>query len=169
MKPATFNGNLYSTCKTTRWKSCPDWSIGSVCWNEVGPRPKHYRRGLLAVRSLSLRERVPRSGGSGRKARRIALSSGFFSWCSPYRDRTSRGPPSPDGGFAHKVDEAGFLIDPLPPSAAVPLMEGDTNTSKINESYSLPREGESRRRRQGVDGADFLCKAPDGRRKRAQN
>ena len=36
------------------------------------------------------------------------------------------GSPSPTGGFAHKVDEAGFLIDPLPPSAGVilPLVKG---------------------------------------------
>jgi len=63
--------------------------------------------------------------------------------------------------FAHKVDEAGFI---LPPAAfgGRPPREGDTNTSKINECYSHPREGESRRRRQGVDWTDFLCKA-DGR------
>src|SRR5262249_4726950 len=48
------------------------------------------------------------------------------------------------------VVEARFVIAPLPPSAAVPLTKGHNNTSKIVEGYSPSREGESRRRRQGV-------------------
>ena len=68
--------------------------------------------------------------------------------------------PSPTGCFAHKVDEAGFLIDPLPPSAAVPLMEGDTNTSKINESYSPPREGRAAEGGRGSIGPTFCAKPP---------
>jgi len=62
------------------------------------------------------------------------------------------------------VIETEFVSDPLPPSAAVPLKKGDTKiVSKINEDYSPPREGESRRRRQGVAHTDFLCKAPHQR------
>ena len=33
-------------------------------------------------------------------------------------------------GFAHKVDEAGFLIDPLPPLAAVPSWRGTLTPAK---------------------------------------
>jgi hypothetical protein len=60
----------------------------------------------------------------------------------------------------HKSVETGIVSAPLPPSAAVPLTKGNTKTpAKINEGYSPPREGESRRRRQGVAHADSLCKA----------
>src|SRR5262245_43326387 len=36
-----------------------------------------------------------------------------------------------------------------------PPHEGDTKSDKIGESYSPPREGESRRRRQGVAHTEF--------------
>jgi hypothetical protein len=40
------------------------------------------------------------------------------------------------------------VSDPLPPSAAVPLYKGDNKTS--NKAILPLKEGESRRRRQGV-------------------
>jgi len=60
----------------------------------------------------------------------------------------------------------GFFIDPLPPSAAVPLTEGDTNAGKISESYSPPCEAESRLRKREPDSAKHQEKAAGGQLRR---
>ena len=46
------------------------------------------------------------------------------------------------------------------PLALVPLREGDIKSIRIRQRILPLTEGESRRRRQGVGHADFLCKAP---------
>ena len=46
------------------------------------------------------------------------------------------------------------------PLALVPLREGDIKSIRIKQRILPLTEGESRRRRQGVGHADFLCKAP---------
>ena len=55
------------------------------------------------------------------------------------------------------------MSDPLPPTAAVPLSQGDNKYNKINECILPLEKGESRRRRAGgrshVLFQDSLCKA----------
>src|SRR6059036_3173392 len=54
------------------------------------------------------------------------------------------------------------------PLALVPLREGDIKSIRIRQRTLPLTEGESRRRRQGVGHADFLCKAPLGLRGRPE-
>src|SRR5262249_15667631 len=62
-------------------------------------------------------------------------------------------------GFTHKIRVTDPLRSRLRRRSRCPPHEGDSDASRINRAYSPPREGESRRRRQGVAHTVFMCKA----------